>query len=110
MPSPSSAGDGRRPTASSSARPQPCGVGACANNRGFVVAYLAVLGVGAIAVPLNPSSPTTELERELDMIDARLIIAGPAGVASVEPIDRPKVLPDELDSLLTGEPAPRVDC
>ncbi|HEX4904380.1 MAG TPA: AMP-binding protein [Acidimicrobiales bacterium] len=82
---------------------------ACANNRYFVVSYLAILGVGAVAVPLNPTSPTPEVERELDMIDARLVIAGPSGVASIEPIDRPKVLPDELDRLLSSDPAPMVE-
>ena len=82
---------------------------ACANNRYFVVSFLATLGIGAIAVPVNPSSPTAELERELDMIDARLVIAGPSGVAAVEPIDRPKLLPDDLEALLAGEPAPRLE-
>ena len=82
---------------------------ACANNRYFVVSYLAILGVGAVAVPLNPTSPTPELERELDMIDARLVIAGPSGVPAVEPIERPKVLPDELDRLLSSDPAPMVE-
>jgi long-chain acyl-CoA synthetase len=81
----------------------------CANNRAFVVSYLAVLGVGAIAVPVNPASPTAELEAELAMVDARLIIAGPSGVAAVTPIDRPKVLPEDFDALLDGEPADLVD-
>ena len=58
---------------------------ACANNRYFVVSFLATLGIGAIAVPVNPASPTAELERELDMIDARLVIAGASGVAAARP-------------------------
>ncbi|MFM8380767.1 MAG: AMP-binding protein, partial [Actinomycetota bacterium] len=33
----------------------------CGNGRWFVVAYLATAGMGAIAVPLNPLSPTPEL-------------------------------------------------
>ena len=37
------------------------------NNRHFVVTYLAVLGIGAVAVPLNPTSPAHEIERELGM-------------------------------------------
>jgi long-chain acyl-CoA synthetase len=53
-----------------------------ANDPHFVVAYLGVLGVGAVAVPLNPLSPPLELERELGMVDARLALvdraSGPA--------------------------------
>jgi long-chain acyl-CoA synthetase len=45
-----------------------------ANNRFFVAAYLGVLGVGAVAVPLNPLSPPPELERELAMVGARLAL------------------------------------
>jgi acyl-CoA synthetase (AMP-forming)/AMP-acid ligase II len=37
----------------------------CANNWYFVASYLAILGAGAVAVPLNPLSPARELEREL---------------------------------------------
>ena len=33
------------------------------NNRIFVRTYLAVLGLGFVAVPLNPGSPAPELER-----------------------------------------------
>src|ERR1700736_6582345 len=36
-----------------------------ANDAAFVVGYLAVLGVGAVAVPLNPASPPAELGRQL---------------------------------------------
>ena len=43
-----------------------------ANNPTFVTAYLAALGVGAVAVPLNPLSPAPELQRELKEIDARV--------------------------------------
>jgi long-chain acyl-CoA synthetase len=53
-----------------------------ANDVGFVVAYLAVLGVGAVAVPLNPASPAPELQRELGAVAARLVVTEPefAGV------------------------------
>jgi len=52
------------------------------NDVGFVVAYLAVLGVGAVAVPLNPASPAPELQRELATVTARLVVTEPelAGV------------------------------
>ena len=35
-----------------------------ANSAAFVVGYLAVLGAGAVAVPLNPASPVPELARQ----------------------------------------------
>ena len=37
----------------------------CANNWYFVASYLAVLGAGLVAVPLNPLSPPAALEAEL---------------------------------------------
>ncbi len=49
----------------------------------FVVAYLAVLGVGAVAVPLNPASPSAELERELAAVDPVGVLADPAGADAV---------------------------
>lgn len=60
----------------------------CGNNWYFVVSYLAILGIGAIAVPLNPLSPAVELTRELDEIDAVAVIAGPASRRSLEGLDR----------------------
>ena len=46
----------------------------CANNWYFVVSYLAVLGAGLVAVPLNPLSPPAALERELAAIGARAAV------------------------------------
>lgn len=40
----------------------------------FVVAYLAGLAIGAVVVPLNPTSPAAELERELGLVDPALVI------------------------------------
>jgi len=60
----------------------------CANNWYFVVSYLAVLGAGLVAVPLNPASPNRELERELAAIGARALIVGPAGRHAFTGIDR----------------------
>ncbi len=59
-----------------------------ANNWYFVVSYLAVLGAGCVAVPLNPLSPAPEVERELAAIGARAVIAGPAARAVLGAIDR----------------------
>jgi long-chain acyl-CoA synthetase len=46
------------------------------NNEAFVTAYLAVLHVGAVCVPLNPASPPAGLEREIGDIDPTLTLAG----------------------------------
>src|SRR5436190_11103234 len=48
-----------------------------ANNWYFVVSYLAVLGAGLVAVPMNPTSPAPEIERELAATGARAVIPGP---------------------------------
>lgn len=58
------------------------------NNRYFVVAYLAALGAGLVAVPLNPTNPSTALAKELNTVGARAVVVGPAGRAVVEGIDR----------------------
>src|SRR5439155_20837342 len=50
-----------------------------ANNRFFVVTYLATLGLGAVAVPLNPASPSAELERQLADVGASVVGVGPRG-------------------------------
>ena len=50
-----------------------------ANNWFFAVSYLATLGAGAVAVPLNPASPSAEIRNELSAIGARVAIVGPSG-------------------------------
>lgn len=96
----------------------------CANNWYFVASYLAVIGIGGVAVPLNPLSPARELERELAAVGARALVVGPAGRATAAAIDRSKlpvlefVIHGEghgadgalrLDDLLQAEPVPVVD-
>jgi long-chain acyl-CoA synthetase len=63
----------------------------CANNWYFVASYLAVLGAGAVAVPLNPLSPPRELERELSAVGARAMLVGPAGRSTADAIDRSRL-------------------
>jgi long-chain acyl-CoA synthetase len=63
----------------------------CANNWYFVASYFAILGVGAVAVPLNPLSPPKELERELGAVGARALVVGPAGRATADQIDRTRL-------------------
>ena len=96
----------------------------CGNNWYFVVSYLAALGAGLVAVPLNPQSPAPELGRQLAEVGARGVMVGPSGSASVAAIDRAAV-PSldvviaahgveldgalDLDELLAGEPEPMVE-
>lgn len=96
----------------------------CANNWYFVVSYLATLGLGAVATPLNPLSPTAELEREIAMVGAKAAVVGPSAQRSVDAMDRSVVATLEtvitcddvsadgipcVAELLTSEPVPIVD-
>ena len=95
-----------------------------ANNWYFVVSYLAVLGSGLVAVPMNPTSPVPEIERELAAIGARAVIAGPKGKPLVGGLDRTNLPALEhiiiseggdaggnisLDDLIGADPVPLVD-
>ena len=44
------------------------------NEPWFVAAYLGVLAAGAVAVPLNPSSPALELTGELSTVGAKIVL------------------------------------
>jgi len=54
----------------------------CSNNRYFVIAYLAIVGIGAVAVPLNPESPAAELEREIREVTPAAVIVGPTATTA----------------------------
>jgi long-chain acyl-CoA synthetase len=83
-----------------------------ANNLFFVAAYMGALGVGAVAVPLNPLSPRPELERELAIVGARLVLAddpsrpafGGEGATSLADVDVVAI-----GDLRGGEPAALVE-
>lgn len=88
---------------------------ALANGWPFVVAYLAVLGVGAVAVPVNPTMPATAVAQEIGLVRARVAVAGPAAASMIEQVaagqaaaDRITVVRDVAD-LLGSDPAPAVD-
>lgn len=97
---------------------------ACGNNWYFVASYLAVLGAGAVAVPLNPSAPPPELEYQLGTTGARGLVVAPSAAHAVAGLDRDK-LPELtcivappgvevegaclLDDLLAAPPAPVVE-
>jgi long-chain acyl-CoA synthetase len=67
-----------------------------ANNWYFVVSYLAVLGAGAVIVPLNPSSPGPALEKELAAVGCKAVIVGPAAKKAIDSVDRAKLPALEL--------------
>ena len=96
----------------------------CGNNGYFVSSYLATVGIGAVAVPLNPSSPAPEIERELGVVSPKMVIVGPAAVAawndvstdvlaSVDTVVVAEGGPAEdgpcFDDLLTADPVPIVE-
>jgi len=97
---------------------------ACGNNWYFAITYLAALGAGLVAVPVNPSAPEPELRRHLAHTGVKVLVAGPAAAKSVAALDR-SVLPDlatvvrttgcdvpdaiELDDLLVAEPSAVVE-
>jgi len=97
----------------------------CGTNSRFVRAWLAIIGCGYVAVPLNPQSPAAEIQRELAVVGARAVIAGPAGVLPLSQIDRADlpdlefvlapsrqntVGSDDFDAMVdSAEPAPIVD-
>ena len=76
----------------------------CGNNRYFVKAYFAVLGLGAVAVPLNPSSPAHEIERQLTVIKPRLVLVGPSAAANWVQVD-PAVIAS-IDTIVFAEGVP----
>jgi long-chain acyl-CoA synthetase len=96
----------------------------CANGRFFVDSYLATLGLGAVAVPLNPLSPSPEIAKEIETIGARVAVVGPTASRAWAQIDRGSVPSVEhvvavegdvtgatatFDDLLAAEPVPVVE-
>jgi len=92
------------------------------NGSHFVRGYLAVLGLGAVAVPLNPESPAAAHEREVAQVRAKAVLigrgAGPgwigvdrATVPSVEVVISAEALEGTIawDELFEHAPAPVVD-
>ena len=67
-----------------------------ANSPHFVVAYLATIGLGAVAVPLNPASPGPELQSELAVVGARVVVLDKLGAANWSHVDRAAVPSVEL--------------
>jgi long-chain acyl-CoA synthetase len=94
------------------------------NHPSFVISYLAALGLGAIAVPLNPASPGPEIEPELAAVEPTVLVLGTArrlgwveGIAERIPTIRTIVVAEgdpadgevSMASLLAADPVPIVD-
>lgn len=54
----------------------------CGNSPAFVETYLATVGLGAIAVPLNPASPAPELHREILAVEPVVVVIDGVAVAT----------------------------
>jgi long-chain acyl-CoA synthetase len=82
----------------------------CDNDPLFVVGYLAVLGVGCVAVPLNPMSPPAEIAVELEAVQARAAIVSPSAARRFDHDLEHVLTAEDVDRLVaTAEPAPVVD-
>jgi len=97
----------------------------CSNGRYFVDMYFASLGLGAVVVPLNPSSPAPEIQREVATVQAKVVVVEPLAAGAWAEIERGSVPsvqavvatePDSVpgadtlfEELLTADPAPTVE-
>ena len=97
----------------------------CSNGRFFVDMYFATLGLGAVVVPLNPTSPAPEIEREIATVGAKVVVVEPVAAAAWGEIDRADVPSVQavvatepgtvagaelgFEELLTADPSPVVD-
>ena len=85
------------------------------NTPSFVTSYLAVAGLGAVAVLCNPASPEAELSRELQSVMTTFAIVGPTAAESVTRIglgtviaaDGAQVAGARAFEDVTGEPVAR---
>ena len=68
----------------------------CENVRYFVDVYLATLGIGAVAVPLNPTNPAAALTREIATVGAKVVFVGPSARTTWAAVDRTHVPTVEL--------------
>lgn len=71
----------------------------------FVVSYLAALGLGAVTVPLNPTSPAPELERELATVGAKLVVIDRSCTGTWVSVERANV--PTVEHVVTTDPSGR---
>lgn len=77
------------------------------NSPHFVVAYLATIGLGAVAVPLNPSSPAPELQSELSVVCPRVVVVDKLAASNLARVDRSAV--PSIEVTVTTEPTSGAD-
>jgi long-chain acyl-CoA synthetase len=90
----------------------------------FVATHLGALGCGAIVVPLNPMSPTAELQRQLDEVSPKVVFVGSIAQRAFDSVNRSQakimtVVTQEdvalsdgsvsIDDLFKSEPVPLVE-
>ncbi len=63
----------------------------CGNGHPFVIAYLAVVGLGAAVVPLNPGSPAPEIQRELAVVGPVAVVVDRSAAGAWVGVDRDAV-------------------
>ncbi len=100
--------------------PGDCVAAVLANGAEFVIAFLASARLGAIFLPLNPQYTSAEMHRFILDGDARVVIAGGAGLAACRTIaaDGPRPIPlvvmggpgpGEIDFASLAGPEPEAD-
>ena len=81
----------------------------CGNETHFVTACLGVLGVGAVAAPVNPFSPLAEIERKLPSLRSSLVLGGETAptVAGLDTVAGVPLLDmSAVPTVATDAPAP----
>ncbi len=73
----------------------------CSNSRHFVITYFATVGLGAVAVPLNPLSPAPELQSEIAAVGAKVVVIEKLSVATWSNVDR--ALVPTVETVVTTE-------
>ena len=94
----------------------------CGNGHPFVVGYFAALGLGAVIIPLNPTSPAPELQRELAAVEPVVAIIDRSAAASWRDVDAGQLpalrtvisvdgdaADESFEALLEAEPAEVTD-
>jgi len=71
------------------------------NSPHFVIGYLATVGLGAVVVPLNPTSPGPELETELAVVGAKVVIVDKVSAVNWSNVD-PSLVPT-VEHVITSE-------
>ncbi len=74
----------------------------CTNSVQFVVGYLATVGLGAVMVPLNPTSPAPELQTEVATVGAKVVVVERSSAVTWATVD-PSTVPS-VETVVTTDP------